>query len=67
MVNYYKLSQTDFNGDIVTYDIIKVDNTSDSKEIVKIVNYLGQEVNENYKGLRIITYIDGTVIKKMGE
>lgn len=66
-VNFYRLSQTDFDGETIAYNVIKVDNRMKSVEIVKIVNYLGQEVNENYKGLRIITYSDGSVIKKMGE
>jgi hypothetical protein len=62
-INYYQLTQTDFDGNSVTYDIISIDNTLTKKEISSITNILGQEVNENYRGLVIITYIDGSVEK----
>ena len=62
-INYYRLAQTDYDGNSVTYDIISIDNTLTKKEISSITNILGQEVNENYRGLVIITYIDGSVEK----
>ena len=62
-INYYRLSQTDTDGNSVTYDIISIDNRLTKKEISSITNILGQEVNENYRGLVIITYIDGSVEK----
>jgi hypothetical protein len=62
-INYYQLTQTDFDGNSVTYDIISIDNRLTKKEISSITNILGQEVNENYRGLVIITYIDGSVEK----
>jgi len=33
------------------------------KTISSMVNLLGQEVNENYRGFVIITYTDGSFIK----
>ena len=62
-INYYKLTQVDFDGEKEVFDIIQINNTTDSKQILKIVNFLGQEVNENYKGVKIIIYTDGTVKK----
>lgn len=32
---------------------------------LKIVNNMGQTVNESYKGLKIYIYSDGTTLKKM--
>jgi hypothetical protein len=49
-VNYYRLF---FDGDFS--DIIAIDNTN-SLQITKITNVLGQEVNENYRGVVIEHY-----------
>jgi hypothetical protein len=62
-INYYRLSQTDYDGNSVTYDIISIDNRLNEKEILSITNLLGQEINENYRGMVIITYIDGSIKK----
>ena len=62
-INYYQLTQTDTDGNSVTYDMISIDNRVDRKIISSITNLLGQEVNENYRGLVIITYADGSIEK----
>lgn len=62
-INYYQLTQTDTDGNSVTYDMISIDNRVDRKIISAITNLLGQEVNENYRGLVIITYADGSIEK----
>ena len=62
-INYYRLSQTDYDGNSVTYDIISIDNRLNEKEILSITNILGQEVDESYRGMVIITYIDGSIEK----
>jgi hypothetical protein len=62
-INYYQLTQTDYDGNSVTYDMISIDNRINSKIISSITNLLGQEVNENYRGLVIITYADGSIEK----
>lgn len=66
-VDYYRLSQTDFNGQKETFNIIAVENRVVEKKVVRITNLLGQEMEPGYEGLRIIYYSDGTVIKKMGK
>ena len=62
-INYYQLTQTDYDGNSVTYDMISIDNRIGGKIISSVTNLLGQEVNENYRGLVIITYVDGSVEK----
>lgn len=65
VINYYRLKQTDFDGKFKYSDIISVDNRdSKSSEISRVVNALGQEVDsQNYRGLIIIEYMDGTSVK----
>jgi len=62
-VNYYKLSQTDYNGKSTEIDILRIDNSDIVKHVLKITNIMGQEVDVDYKGLRIIIYTDGTTEK----
>lgn len=62
-INYYRLTQTDFNGDFKRSQIISVDNRLNAKEISKVINIHGQEVNESYKGVVIIIYKDGSILR----
>ena len=61
-LNYYRLSQVDFDGSKTVFEPIVIDNTS-NKKIVKVYNILGQEVDIDSGGLRIILYDDGTILK----
>jgi len=65
---YYRLKQTDFNGDFKYSDIIVVNrnNADKSVKIVKIYNLLGQEVSENYTGIKVYRLNDGSIVKKFG-
>ena len=65
IINYYRLKQTDYDGKFKYSDIISIDNrNNNSKEIYKIINVLGQEIDlQYYRGLIIIEYMDGTSIK----
>ena len=65
IINYYRLKQTDYDGNFKYSDIISIDNRdNDSKEIYRVVNVLGQEVDlQYYRGLAIIEYSDGSSIK----
>ncbi|MEO9258100.1 MAG: hypothetical protein ABI207_06945 [Crocinitomicaceae bacterium] len=66
VINYYRLSQTDFNGKTSDLRTISLINDAKTVTIIHITNFLGQEVNSDYDGLRIIQYSDGTVVKKVG-
>lgn len=59
VINYYRLSQTDFNGLNMDLGIIAIDNSA-KKNIVKIFNILGQEVDKYYKGFVILLKQDGS-------
>ena len=65
-LNYYRLSQVDYNGEVNRYKTIAIDNTITDKKIVKITNMLGQDVREDYTGARIVIYSDGSTIRKVG-
>lgn len=58
--NYYRLSQTDKNGVTQVLKIAVVDNSEVTLQVVKVVNTIGQEVNEATKGLVILIYEDGS-------
>jgi len=64
-LNYYKLRQVDMDGESTTSQIIAIDNRLSSKEILKINNLMGQEVDDTYKGIVIVHFTDGTTIKKL--
>jgi len=65
-INYYRLKQVDYNGNYFELSIISVDNSCviDLK-VLKVINLLGQEVDEFYEGPRFIMYTNGSIIKKI--
>ncbi len=64
MINYYRLSQTDFDGTTKSLGMISINNTINGKKIKAKYNTLGQIVDDHYQGFIIIEYTDGTTIKK---
>jgi len=67
IINYYRLKQTDFDGKSTYSDIISLDNRIDSqneRKLIKITNTWGQEIDENYRGVVIYIYSDGTIERK---
>lgn len=64
-VNYYRLRQVDYDGAERLSDIVAIDNSTRTKTLEKIVNTMGQKIDESYKGMKIYIYTDGTIIKKM--
>lgn len=62
-INYYRLTQVDFDGRRETFKIVVVDNTIEPKVIVGMYNYMGRQINSDYRGLYIILYSDGTTEK----
>lgn len=67
VVNYYRLTRTNFNHETTTIRTISLLNKNEPVRILKIINMMGQEVNSDYEGLRIIMYSNGTSIKKVGK
>jgi len=63
VIHYYRLVQVDIDGKYTTYGPILLDNRKENKKIIKYVNLLGQEVNENYKGMFFEIYEDGSMKK----
>ena len=64
ILNYYRLSQTDFDGLIETFNIISINNSINEKKVIKILNLNGQEVTETTSnGMFIEVYEDGTMRK----
>jgi len=62
--NYYRLKQTDFDGRYKYFNIISVDNVGKEKpKVIKITNVLGQEIPDDYVGLIIEYYSDGSTRK----
>lgn len=65
-LTYYKLIQTDFNGEYKTSEIIVVTKMSNDKDlkVIGIYNMMGQEVTEEYDGIKVYHFSNGSVIKK---
>lgn len=62
-LNYYRLKQTDYNGNFKTFKTIVIDNRVVDLEIYKIYNSLGQEVSLDFPGVKFILYKNGTIKK----
>lgn len=62
-INYYKLTQVDFDGSVEVLDVISIDNRNLGGKIVKQINIFGQEVNSSYNGLVIQIFNDGSIRK----
>jgi len=66
VINYYRLKQTDTDGAEKTSALVSLDNREKQGKVISMItNLLGQEVNENYRGVIIILFEDGTTIKKI--
>lgn len=61
-INYYRLKQVDFDGDINTHNIISIDNSS-NRILLHRFNLMGKKVNDNFKGIVIEYYDDGSTRK----
>lgn len=64
-VSYYRLTQVDFDGNYTVSNIISVFRGVDDKELtlIKITNLLGQEVQNDYDGIKIYYFSNGSYIK----
>ncbi len=57
---YYRLTQVDFDGKYMSYSPVAVNYSGSDKEIVRIVNIMGEDVDRTYNGIKIYVYSDGT-------
>jgi len=63
-VSYYRLKQTDYDGQYESFRPVSVSISSQEKTIDKVYNLMGQEINSTYNGLVLEFYTDGTFSKK---
>ena len=63
-ISYYRLKQTDYNGQSETFDPVAVSVSSTEKIVDKVFNLMGQEVEDTYEGVVIEVYQDGTSVRK---
>lgn len=65
VINYYRIKHADINGQVSVLDELVLDSSSSrtTKEVVSVVNILGEEVNNNFRGEVIIIYIDGSSVR----
>ena len=61
--NYYRLKQTDFNGVSEFFRIISIDNSINSKKVIRVINIYGVECYENSNQILIYEFSDGTYQK----
>ena len=67
-VNYYRLRQTDFDGQEKKYSIITIDNSGKPGErLLKFTDLLGRDIGPDSEGVIFIHYPDGSVIKKINQ
>ena len=61
--SYYRLSQTDYDGETKIFQPIAITIKGERKEIEKRTNLLGQSVNNSYIGIVILTWDNGDIQK----
>jgi len=61
--NYYRLTQTDYDGQFESFRPIAVTLKEERKEIIKRTNLLGQSVENSYIGIVILIWDNGDIQK----
>jgi hypothetical protein len=64
-INYYYLRQVDNDGYYKDYDMLDVFNHNINEKIIRITNILGQDINNESKGIRFIHYSNGSILKSL--
>jgi hypothetical protein len=63
-INYYRLKQTDYNGNFKYFNVISIDNTDLKKrQLIKMTDILGRPVSSEYVGIIFLIYDDGSYEK----
>ena len=65
--NYYRLREVDYNGQFEIFPIKSVYKPDKIKEVYIYINTLGQQIDDlnNYSGLYLIMYNDGSIEKRV--
>lgn len=63
-ISYYRLKQTDYDGQSETFSPVTILISSIEKIVDRVFNLMGQEVENTYEGIVIELYQDGTSVKK---
>ncbi len=64
-INYYRLTQIDFNGQTEIFPIIFINSLIvENEKPIYTIDLIGRRVSENYNGFRIDVYEDGTSIPR---
>lgn len=66
-LSYYRLKQTDYDGQFSYSSISSVFMNSENKSLLYVVNTLGQKVDMNTKGLVIMVFSNGETVKVINE
>jgi hypothetical protein len=66
-LSYYRLKQNDLDGEFSYSDIVSVVVDTEEKQLIKVLNILGQEVDLNTKGMVIFIFSDGESLKRINE
>lgn len=66
-ISYYRLKQTDFDGAFEYSNIVSVFNGNEAVQLIKVINIMGQEVEQNAKGLVILVFSNGETLKIINE
>lgn len=64
-INYYRLTQVDYDGNSESFNVISVNVNSNKNEIIKQVNILGQEIDNSYTGIIISIWDNGEISKSI--
>ena len=64
-ITYYRLTQTDYDGNYESFPPISLMYKERGSEIISTVNVQGQQVDGNYRGIVIDIYKDNTIKKRM--
>lgn len=64
-VSYYKLKQTDYDGQSEEFKLYWFMRYENVKKIVRIVNMQGYVVDDEYPGIKIYIFDDGSIEKKL--
>jgi hypothetical protein len=64
-ISYYRLTQTDYDGNYEIFNPISIIIKQDSKKVWKTINMSGQEVGPDYKGAVLDVYYDYSTKKRI--